>query len=146
MINLWIWRIHNIFLYPPRGPFLSSIHNTSSSSISIGINILHLFLAWTLHSSINSYLCSHNENICEYRGFIIFSYTHQVVSFCLPWHFTHLLIFLYHPIMRKFVNIELSSVLSAINNVWWSGQFKSSFILQWVSWFDEYISSHYKST
>jgi hypothetical protein len=56
-----------------------------ASVICIGTTLLHFFPAWTLYASINSYLWSHNDNICEYGGFTIYSpYTHHKVHFCLP--------------------------------------------------------------
>jgi hypothetical protein len=103
-----------------------------SNIISMGTNLLHLFPAHTLHSSINSYLWSNNENISESRGFIMFSYLHPKVCFCLPstmldviclcnWFgdknisflsflprlITHPLIAIYDPAIILFVNVYM---------------------------------------
>jgi hypothetical protein len=53
----------------------------SSSAITIGTDLLHFFPNWTLYSSINSHLWSHNCKLSEYGGFLILPYTHHMVSF-----------------------------------------------------------------
>jgi hypothetical protein len=56
-----------------------------SSAITIGTHLIHYFTAWTPHSSLNSFLWSHKENSCEeYEGFLTVSFTHHLISFCLP--------------------------------------------------------------
>jgi hypothetical protein len=58
---------------------------TSAFAIHMGTNQVHIYTAWTLHSSFNCNLWSSNENICEYGMYIIvYSYAHHELSFCLP--------------------------------------------------------------
>jgi hypothetical protein len=66
-----IWRFLNSFLYKTTQSvyvFQQQYVMVSMSAITIGTNLLHVFLTWTLHSSINSYVWSHYAIICEYVG------------------------------------------------------------------------------
>jgi hypothetical protein len=98
----------------------------SCSTTTIGKESLHFFTVWTLQSSINSNLWSHNENISEFRGFPIACYNHHMDSFLCTnsnrlWYpivqslfgenyyislqfrnFNHLSIAIYDPKMRGF--------------------------------------------
>jgi hypothetical protein len=53
----------------------------SCPTISIARDSLHFFAALTLQSSINSNLLAQNENISEYGGFPIATYSLPIQSF-----------------------------------------------------------------
>jgi hypothetical protein len=146
---LWIWCGGFLIINYTHHGFSFFLPSAICDDIQLCNDYWHKPITFLLSSDTsiiywNSYLWSHNENITEYGIFWIVSYTHHLVSFCLPTaiqncirlshpflaqsyyisfqlrHIPPLLIAICDPIMRIFVNMEVGIKLRWLKRDWFT--------------------------